>query len=265
MKKNIILATLGVSILFSQGSYVRVLAEETLSPTTAESISATESSDIDIQSAASESVAETKLSEKTSITPPQQTGSVVFEREKNLLTKYLADNYIIKEQFDETLTKLLNATDDKDITLIMTNLETQIDSKALLYRWSFSESYINIEANIKTLLKNGVLSETQGQDFLTQLENCTSKEGLTALWNKVQPYTETTQETTITSSVPEKTSTTTIATTSNSSKVVSVDNDNSKKLPQTGELANKSSLTYIGVSFLLMLSVFSYIKFKTLS
>lgn len=265
MKKNIIFVTLGVFILLSHGSYVRVLAEETLSTMTSESISATESSDVNIQSAISESVIDTKSSEKMSIPQTQQAKSFIFEREKNFLTKYLADKHISQEQFDDTLIKLLNATDNDAITLIMTDLEAQIDSKALLYRWSFSESYINIEGNIKTLLKNGTLSEARGQDFLTQLENCTSKEELIALWNKIQPYTETTQETTITSSIPEKTSTTTVATASSSSTVAIVDNDGSKKLPQTGELANKSSLTYIGVSLLLVLSLFSYINLKKLS
>jgi LPXTG-motif cell wall-anchored protein len=122
-----------------------------------------------------------------------------------------------------------------------------VSTESEMFMWAFSESYINIRANISSSLKDGNITEEQANKLFNQVDAARTRAELDAVGKELDELLKGTRDST--------TTTTKETTTSESKK-----SDGKGTLPKTGE-SNQTIFTLLG-SFLVTGTAISYILFR---
>lgn len=176
--------------------------------------------------------------------------TAVTKEEKDNAKRYLeiliANSYITDGQFKELLAELDNVTTKSEFDRFYDNVAA-VSTESEMFMWAFSESYINIRANISSSLKDGNITEEQANKLFNQVDAARTRAELDAVGKELDELLKGTRDSTTT---PTKETTT-----SESKK-----SDGKGTLPKTGE-SNQTIFTLLG-SFLVTGTAISYILFR---
>lgn len=164
-----------------------------------------------------------------------------------ILNILIHNKKISQVEYDQTVTKVKAAKTNEEIEGYMNEL-TKNNQEAGNYWWSFSEAYLNIGANIDTLLKQSKIDPNYAKELKARLESAMSREDLYAVRDELDA---TIKDPDIGIDPPKTTDqtnfTTTTTTTNPTTKPTTKPSTSTGKLPQTGEQKSKWMMIVGGI------------------
>lgn len=172
-----------------------------------------------------------------------------FNIRLRILNILIHNKKISQVEYDQTVTKVKAAKTNEEIEGYMNEL-TKNNQEAGNYWWSFSEAYLNIGANIDTLLKQSKIDPNYAKELKARLESAMSREDLYAVRDELDATIKdpdigidppkTTDQTNFTT-------TTTTTTTNPTTKPTTKPSTSTGNLPQTGEQKSKWMMIVGGI------------------
>lgn len=164
-----------------------------------------------------------------------------------ILNILIHNKKISQVEYDQTVTKVKAAKTNEEIEGYMNEL-TKNNQEAGNYWWSFSEAYLNIGANIDTLLKQSKIDPNYAKELKARLESAMSREDLYAVRDELDA---TIKDPDIGIDPPKTTDqtnfTTTTTTTNPTTKPTTKPSTSTGNLPQTGEQKSKWMMIVGGI------------------
>lgn len=145
---------------------------------------------------------------------------------------YYANGYITKEKHDEAVGQVNAAKTKDEIETIMNNLIDSVDNLTD-FTFSFTEKYYNLEANIYSAIKKGMITENQAQPLLDRLVIANTIDELKGISDDLNSLIN--GETTSTTSTSSSSSEGTSQISESKTQPATTETTNKGVLPKTGE------------------------------